>query len=358
MKSFATRAFAAALVLTVVWAAAAFAQAGATTAGAYSLKITPGARADGMGQAFVALPNDATANWWNPAALAYLQGHVISLMHAGLVPGLAQDVYYENGAAAMHIPGVGGVGLSLIYLTYGKTQATNTEGTYLGDFSSYEFSPQISVGTEITKGFSAGATLKYVYIFLAPAWAIAGTGSAAGAGAGDSFGADLAMLLQLKELISPRIPVRIGLNLQNLGPNIVYLDASKSDPIPRNLKVGLAVDVLNTPSFVGRVAYDFNQGLDLIHNVKDVFHPGEEPIHNMGAEVGFVAINSAQFFLRAGYIDDKSGYITAPTFGVGINLALDSVLGGTNKKLAFDYASVPQASGLDRVSKFSLSFRF
>ena len=30
--------------------------------------ITPGARADGMGRANVALSNDATSNWWNPAA--------------------------------------------------------------------------------------------------------------------------------------------------------------------------------------------------------------------------------------------------------------------------------------------------
>ncbi|MCA9728067.1 MAG: hypothetical protein KC729_10320, partial [Candidatus Eisenbacteria bacterium] len=43
----------------------------AQTSGAQSLNITPGARADGMGRAFVALPDDATANWWNPAALAW-----------------------------------------------------------------------------------------------------------------------------------------------------------------------------------------------------------------------------------------------------------------------------------------------
>ncbi len=355
MKSFALRATAVALLLTGIWTGTVLAQAGATTAGAYSLKITPGARADGMGQAFVALPNDATANWWNPAALAGLEGNAVSLMHAGLVPGLADDVYYENGSLAMHLPGWGGVGLSLIYLTYGKTQAMNTGGTPLGEFSSYEFSPQLSIGTDIIKGISAGATLKYVYILLAPDWVLRllETDTGAGAGAGDSFGADLALLIKVNDLVKFPLPTRIGVNVQNLGPNIVYIEESKSDPIPRNLKAGIAVEVLNTPDFTARVAYDFNQGMELVKRGKDIFHPGETPIHNMGGELAF----RNMFFLRGGYIRDTAGEITAPTFGLGFNLDLDQVL-GANKKLSFDYASVPQASTLDRVSKFSLSLRF
>ena len=88
----------------------------AQTSGAASLTITPGARADGMGRAFVALPTDASANFWNPAALAYEKGRVFGLMHAQLVPDLADDVYYENLGYAMHLPGWGGIGASLVYL--------------------------------------------------------------------------------------------------------------------------------------------------------------------------------------------------------------------------------------------------
>ncbi|MCJ7813427.1 hypothetical protein MUP95_08970, partial [bacterium] len=36
------------------------------------LMISPGARAAGMGEAFVALADDATAAYWNPAGLAQL----------------------------------------------------------------------------------------------------------------------------------------------------------------------------------------------------------------------------------------------------------------------------------------------
>jgi long-subunit fatty acid transport protein len=60
-----------------------------STAGAQSLLITPGARADAMGRAYVAVADDATATWWNPAALAFLEGDHFGAMNAQLVPGLA-----------------------------------------------------------------------------------------------------------------------------------------------------------------------------------------------------------------------------------------------------------------------------
>jgi hypothetical protein len=45
------------------------------------LKVGVGARAMGMGGAFVALANDATASYWNPAGLAQLREAEFSLVH-------------------------------------------------------------------------------------------------------------------------------------------------------------------------------------------------------------------------------------------------------------------------------------
>jgi long-subunit fatty acid transport protein len=107
-----------------------------TTSAAASLNITPGARADAMGRAHIALCNDATASWWNPAALADVNQRIFSLMHTQLVPGLADDVYYEYLGYTQHVEGWGGVGGSLIFLTYGKSVATDANGIELGTFSS------------------------------------------------------------------------------------------------------------------------------------------------------------------------------------------------------------------------------
>lgn len=324
------------LITLVFLTAVSAAPALAATAAAASLQITPGARADGMGRAFVALPDDATATWWNPAAMAYEKGKVFSLMHAQLVPGLADDVYYEHLGFAMHLPGWGGIGASLIYLGYGKSMATRDDGFELGEFTSYEISPQISIGTEITPGIAAGLTLKWVYVNLAPDWAtpdgVAGTG--------DTFAADIAGLVRVQELLPLiPIPVNLGINIQNLGPDISYIDVDQADPIGRNLKVGLGAAFLNSPTVAGIVSYDFN---------KSLIYSDEEPIHNVGGEITYGGFAAGRF----GYIYDKQGDIRDPTFGVGFSLEL-----GANN-LTFDYASVPQARQLDRVSKFSIALRF
>jgi hypothetical protein len=328
----------------------------AQTAGAASLTITPGARADGMGRAFVALPTDATANFWNPAALAYQKGRVFGLMHARLVPDLADDVYYENLGYAMHLPGWGGVGASVVYLSYGKSMAMDENGIEGGLFTSYEISPQVHIGTEVLKGLGAGLTLKYVYVNLAPAWAT----TEKTAGAGDTFAADFGLLLRVQDMFPSLlpVPVSLGVNVQNLGPNIAYIDQAQSDPIGRNLKIGIGAQVLNLPKVTGILAYDFNQSLvgTMFRFAKPietfgpwfVFYNVDKPVHNVGAELTYGDFVS----LRGGYIYDKQGDVMDPTFGIGFVIPL-----GVNN-LGVDYASVPQARVLDRVDKFSLTFRF
>ncbi len=60
-----------ALLLIALFALPAAAQV--SIGGAQSLYIHPGARPAGMGDAFVSISDDATACWWNPAGLAFLE---------------------------------------------------------------------------------------------------------------------------------------------------------------------------------------------------------------------------------------------------------------------------------------------
>ena len=64
----------------------------ASVAGAASLQIPPSARFNGLGQSGVALADDATAAWWNPAGLGFMTGRTLGLMHSQLVPDLADDI--------------------------------------------------------------------------------------------------------------------------------------------------------------------------------------------------------------------------------------------------------------------------
>ena len=81
-----------ALSLVIVIIKPLFAQ---SEAGAIFLLIAPGARAGGMGEAQVAVANDAYASYWNPAGLGFLEGQELAMMHVNWLPGLADDLYYE-----------------------------------------------------------------------------------------------------------------------------------------------------------------------------------------------------------------------------------------------------------------------
>jgi hypothetical protein len=300
-----------------------------STAGAQSLLITPGARADAMGRAYSAIASDATGTWWNPAALAYIGGKNLSFMHTQLVPGLADDVYYEFFGYAQDIPGWGGVGANFIYLTYGKSQGADEQGTPTGEFTSYEVALSAAAGTELLRNLSAGLAVKFVYVSLAPADVtldrVAGNGS--------TFAVDLGTYYRF-----PSVPLTFAAVFQNLGPNIAYIDEAQSDPLGRNLKVGVAYEILRAEDMGLLGSFDFNQPLVYTDNM-------EQPILNGGLEFSYAGMLA----LRGGYIYDHEGTIEDPTFGVGL----------AYKGFSFDYASVPQSKHLnERVSKFSLNAKF
>ena len=104
------------------------------------LLISPGARAAGMGEAFVGVADDATAAFWNPAGLAYQKGRELTLMHANWLPQFGSDLFYDFGAYRQSVEGIGTFGVNVTYLNLGKQYYTDETGPdILGEFSSYEF---------------------------------------------------------------------------------------------------------------------------------------------------------------------------------------------------------------------------
>jgi hypothetical protein len=254
----------------------------------------------------------------------------LSFMHAQLVPGLASDVYYEFLGYAQNVPGWGGIGANVIYLTYGQSTATDEQGTERGQFSSYEFAFTGAAGTELLHNLSAGLAVKFVYVSLAPANV---NGNGEPAGNGSTFALDAGTYYHVGG-----IPLTLAAVFQNLGPDIAYIDEAQADPLGRNVKVGAAYDIFHTTDMNLLGSFDFNQPLIDTKNM-------EQPILNGGLEFTYGGLLA----LRGGYIYDHDGTIEAPTFGVGLQY----------KGFSFDYASWPQSKYLDnRVSKFSLNAKF
>lgn len=86
------------------------------------LAIGTGARAKAMGNSFVAIADDATAGYWNPAGLLRVQGDLqISLMHAEYFAGIAK---YDFGAIAFPIDTMSTIGFT--YIRFGVDDIPNT----------------------------------------------------------------------------------------------------------------------------------------------------------------------------------------------------------------------------------------
>jgi len=288
-----------------------------------SLDIQPGARQNGLGAAGVALGDDVTGvTWWNPAGLGFVERSAVELTYAQLVPGLATDVNYNYLSYVRPVEGWGAFGFGLVFLSYGTSEGADEQGTSTGTFGSNEFSPALYFGTRVLPDLSVGLSLKYIRIQLAPS---------SFQGIGSTFGLDIAGLYRI-----PSAKLNFGLNVQNLGPSVTFINEDQASPLSRNIKAGAAWEAWNQGAFGVLLVEDFNQSL-----VTNKFRT-----YNHGLEVRV----ADQIAGRVGWYSDPLGDISDLTFGIGLNW----------KSLALDFGSIPQAknSGLDYVKKITLGYRF
>ena len=315
----------------------------ASTASVIWMTITPGARPNGMGEAFTALANDATASYWNPAGLAFVDStkQEMTLQHSNWLPQLADDLYYEYLGYANYIEGWGGVGGNITFMSMGEQQETTEEGQQLGTFYSYGVAVTGSFGTEVAPGVSVGLGLKFIYDHL----------YYKDSGKGTSFAADAGVLyhLPMEQLgLESAGKVSIGASLSNLGPNMSYGGNAENNPLPTTIRMGLAYTPFDSHLTRLRCTADYSK---LLTNVDEGL--GTEFNENKwgaGAEFWYYDLLA----LRAGYMHDTEGISTieGPTFGAGLQYS----------GFQLDMAFIPveenlQGSGKYN-SKYSLSVRF
>jgi len=220
-------------------------------AGAIFLLIAPGARAGGMGEAQVAVANDAYASYWNPAGLGFLEGSELALMHVNWLPGLADDLYYEFFAFRKRYPTLGTLGGHLIFLNLGEQIRTSETGDELGTFTSYMTAFSLSYSALISRTQSFGINTKVSYQHLVEI----GAGSEKGKGTSIDFGFDLGYMH--KEWLFPNLT--LGLNLSNLGPKVSFIDPDQADPQPTNLSIGINYALVNSPFNKLNFVYDIDK---------------------------------------------------------------------------------------------------
>jgi len=285
------------------------------------LLIEPGARAIGMGETYVAIADDATASYFNPAALAGQSRKKVNFTHSKWLPGLADDLSYEFLAYSTPVEGWGNIGVNVALLNLGEQIRTDERGNTQGTFRSYDMALSAAYGADIGDNMSAGIGLKFIRSNLADQ----GAGIERGKGVGNSFAADIGLLWKMTPEIS------FGAALRNLGPKIAYIDASQADPLPQHIVLGTAYELMDTQYHDVLLSFDLYKpliadGSFLGNLVKAWADEGmgdelrEMDLHVGGEyKYGLSARQDEAFFaLRAGYSWDSDGELKTPTFGVGL----------------------------------------
>ncbi|HEB84526.1 MAG TPA: PorV/PorQ family protein [Bacteroidetes bacterium] len=342
---------AAALVLIALAGTGTARAASVSQAGVLFLKIAPGARAGGMGEAFVAVADDATATWWNPAGLAYAKHNELTLMHVNWLPQFKfSDLYYDFLSYINKVPEWGTFGTNIIFLNLGENERRDENNNYLGTFSSYEFAVTGSYGSEISKRMALGVNMRFIFSHLSDR----GAGAEKGTGEATSIGVDVGWLWQ-----TPVRKLTLGANLSNMGPKVAYIDRNQADPLPTNLKFGFSYKLVDSPYNTLRFIGDVDKELVRVYHdgTSDPFYLALFSAWSDGPfwttliyHTGFEYWYSDLVALRLGYWNDELGKVKPITFGASLKYSL--------YRFDFSYVNAGEGHPLQDTMRFSLSIGF
>jgi hypothetical protein len=223
------------------WSAEIFEKVG--TVGAQFLKIGVGARGVAMGEAFVAVADDATGTYWNPAGIAAVQGSQFSLNHSTWPAGLSHE-FASYVFSYKFIPGVLGVSATVLQMDpMAETTEYRQEGTGY-QFDAGSMALGLTYARMLTDRFSFGATVKWIHEGLADY-------------SGETFAFDLGTLYNIGFR-----DIRIGMCFQNMGSGYTFRDGGKESPMPITFKVGASMPLLNSTDQKLLAAAEFNHPPD------------------------------------------------------------------------------------------------
>jgi len=312
-------ALAAALLALAPAARAGFQTADKASSGAQFLKLGGGARAEGLGEAYTALPQEADAMYWNPAALTRVPHHSAEVMHQALPAG----INYEFASYAQKA-GAGAVGASIQYLSQPPIDQTDSEGFATGStFRPADFAAAVGGAYTlhdedfgIFDGASFGASGKYIRSTITKT--------------ASTFAGDVGFL-------SAPFPVldrdmRVAYAATNLGGTLKFQQLS--DGLPTNLRLGASWALAQG----WLLAVDIDEPVD------------NTPYYAAGTEYRLDVNDDTSFSGRFGVNTraiGESGGLSGLSFGLGARL----------KSYSLDYAFTPLGA-LGMTNSLSLAFSF
>ncbi len=282
------------------------------------LKIPVGARAEGMGGAFVGVADDPSAVFWNAAGIARLDADKSALQfnHANWIA----DLRFDQVAYVFHVKRLPGT-----WAVHARSLSMNP----MIETTSYQPDPNQGTGQTFDAGMmTAGVT--YARSFT-DKFSAGVTGSLVHEGLADlsqqTFTFDIGTLYDVGAL-----GMKIGMAISSIGSQIKFID--REARIPSIFRVGTSATVMQSANQKLLASFEFS-------------HPPDNSERlNVGGEYSF----HKYVFLRGGYnINYDSERLAA---GMGLRFPV-SVVGMSD----LDYAYTDMGD-LGSVHRFSLKFAF
>lgn len=330
------------------------------------LMICPDSRSGGLGDAGVAIADNANATHWNLSGLAFTDKKFgIGLSYTPWLRQLVPDInlsylsgYYNMGERA------GVIASSLRYFSLGNIIFTDENAVEYGRFNANEFAWDAGYTRKVTENFAAGVGLRFIYSNLAANASVDGFTTKPGI----SVAGDINMLYN-KDFEYGGLPMNLrwGLNISNIGSKISYTNSSNKDFIPTNLRLGAAykfalddynsltatVDVnkLMVPTEGGQSDKTLIDGM--FTSFADAPGGFSEELKEFNLSTGIEYWYNDLFAARAGlFLEDATkGNRKFVTLGLGVKYSFFG--------LDFAYlASLRQNHPLQNTLRFSLNFAF
>ncbi|MFQ6113178.1 MAG: PorV/PorQ family protein [bacterium] len=271
------------------------------------LKLGIGGRASGLGEAYTAVADEATATYWNPAGLTFISGPQLAFTHTEWI----QDI--SNDFLGFAFPAFrGAIGLSFYSNNVdGIERRVIPSAEPLGTVKAHDIAFGISYGHAFNSSLSGGFTVKYLYekIFTEST-----------SGFAFDFGVNF-------------LPFDNNLRLALVAQNIGSMGKLREESIdlPRTIRVGVAY-LVEIEAMGGAI----------LLAADGVRVSGTDFRGNFGAEFQLKQLLAFRFGYQTGF-QQKS-----VSGGFGLNL----------KRYHLDYGFTPFDSNLGDTHRFSIGLNF
>jgi hypothetical protein len=210
----------------LVFSPFAYAQSTAYS-GLYSfLRSDASARAAALGGAFVAIHDDASAVFYNPAVIASAEeNHVSATFYKHVLDINAGFLVINTSLDSLHVPQTssfarGSVAFTANYVNYGQFERADRVGNRTGTFGGADIALGLTYANELDTNWVYGVTAKYISNRL----------DNASAGA---FAVDAGMLYRL-----PKANVNIAVSVLNAGVQVATL-GNALEALPLDVRLGV-----------------------------------------------------------------------------------------------------------------------